>query len=59
MFLDQNSHWSIKVYKVKESRQEVIDVLNKLLFSLLLVRNYFFYYYYAVCQIYNMSYLGV
>lgn len=45
MFLGHNSHWSIKLYKDKESRQEVIDVLNKLLFSLLLVRNDFFFYY--------------
>lgn len=54
-----NSQWSSKVYKDKELRQKVIDVLNKFLFSFLSVRNYFFKNYYTVCQIYDTSYLGV
>lgn len=67
VFLDHNSHWSIKIYKDKISKQEVIDVLNKLLFSLLLVRNVFFKIIIILCVkyitchtlVYNCCLIGV
>jgi len=55
------------MYKDKVSRQEVIDVLNKLLLSLLLVRNDFIiiiiilYVKYITCHtlVYNCCLIGV
>lgn len=67
MVLGLKCHRSVKVYKDKESRQEVIDVLNKLRFSLLLARNDFFiiiiipYVKYITCHtlVYNCCLIGV